>query len=153
MGKAPSQSRPGVCCWRLRAKQSRPRFVGGRLLPWRGSRICCPRKSRIYSGNPPPGLRENQTSEDLPLSLRESSRGRRRAVGTGTHSGEDEGMHLADARGRRSDRVLGMDGGQSLKAYKVHSTTRRQRPEKGSKGGLKRDGTRFVLLGLPARFK
>ena len=43
---------------------------------------------------------------------------------------------VAKARGRRSDRVLGMDGGQPLKAYKVHSTTRRQGPEKGSKGGL-----------------
>jgi hypothetical protein len=43
---------------------------------------------------------------------------------------------VAQARGRRSDRVLGMDRGQPLKAYKVHSTTRRQRPEKGSKGGL-----------------
>jgi ATP-dependent DNA ligase len=70
-------------------------FVVGRLLPWRGSRICCPRKSRIHSRNAPPGLRENQTSESLPLSLRESSRGRRRAMGTGTHSGQDEGMHLA----------------------------------------------------------
>jgi hypothetical protein len=53
---------------------------------------------------------------------------------------------VAKARGRRSDRVFGMDRSQSLNAYKVHSTTRRQRPEKGSKGGLN-GRLSFVLLG------
>src|SRR5713101_2800217 len=83
MGQAPNQPRPGVRCGRLRSKQSWSRFLGGGLLSRNGSHIRLPRASRLHPCNQAGGVRENQTPADLTLSLRESSRDRRRAMGTG----------------------------------------------------------------------
>src|SRR5258706_9865818 len=91
MGQTPNQPRPGVRCGRLRSKQSWSRFLGGGLLSRNGSHIRLPRSSRLRPCNQAGGVRENQTPADFTLSLRESSRDRRGAMGTGANGGEDGG--------------------------------------------------------------